>query len=169
MDDACQRNQLGEAQGKPSSGALSDGKCISFYSCIKIMKIVAAANGKWQMALHTQRRSLSGPRRAHLCTYMYVCAKGCVCVCIRVNKDVVLNANNICTASAKSKKTNEKKGDEAELNTKWTNAKCGFVSEKEYQWSGFKVRGGKWVVGAGGEHVSLAVNGSHVAFLSFRK
>lgn len=61
-----------------------------------------------------------GPRRAHLCTYMYVCAKECFCVCIRVNKDVVLNANNICTASAKSKKTNEKKGDEAELNTKWT-------------------------------------------------
>lgn len=32
-----------------------------------------------------------------------------------------------------------------------------------------EVQGGKWVVGAGGEHVSLAVNGSHVAFLSFRK
>lgn len=41
-------------------------------------------------------------------------------MCIRVNKDVVLNANNICTVSAKSKKTKVKKGDEAELNTKRT-------------------------------------------------
>lgn len=41
-------------------------------------------------------------------------------MCISVYKDVVLNANNICTVNAKSKKTKVKKDDEAELNTKWT-------------------------------------------------
>lgn len=79
--------------------------------------------------------------------YMYVCAKGCLCVCIRVNKDVVLNANNICTASAKSKKTNEKKGDEAELNTKWTICKVWLCKRERVLV--VRLQGARWVVGAG--------------------
>lgn len=82
---------------------------------------------------------------------MYVCAKECLCVCIRVNKDVVLNANNICTASAKSKQTNEKKGNEAELNTKWTICKVWLCKRERVlvvwlQGARCEVRGGKWVV-----------------------
>lgn len=95
------------------------------------MKIVAAANGKmakWQMAngIAYLAAFAEWPMQSamHL-LYVWMC----MCVCIRVYKNVALNANNICTARAKSRKTKAKKDDEAELNTKWTICKVCVLRE----------------------------------------